>query len=540
MIWGINGKKICVSLQQASTHKGGGVVIWGWETTNLIDMSKNTSSFLFSRQLLKVHGCQIRQLFHKIAIMKKSTFFILISILMFSETLEAQIKIYQTAKGTNDRLSQLADVFLEEYGQPSEGQPTLFIDPTHKFQQFIGIGGALTDASAEVYAKLPAPQKQELLRAYFDKEKGIGYTFARTNIASCDFSSDMYDYVQENDKALRTFSIAHDMSYKIPLIKDAMAAIGAEFKIFVSPWSPPSWMKSNNNRLRGGTLLEDYKQSWANHFIKFIQAYEAEGIPIWGLSVQNEPMAVQIWESCVFTDKEERDFVKNYLGPTLHENGMGDKKLIIWDHNRDLIYQRASTVLNDPEAAKYVWGVGFHWYETWTGSDMQFENLQRVKESFPNINLVFTEGTAERYSKEDVDEWRLGELYGYSMVNDFNQGTVAWTDWNILLDENGGPNHVGNFCFAPIHGDVSTGELIYTNSYYYIGHFSKFIKPGAKRISCSANRDIIQATAFENPDGTVVVVVLNKSDEDLEYKLWLDGKAATITSLSHSIQTIVM
>ena len=135
-------------------------------------------------------------------------------------------------------------------------------------------------------------------------------------------------------------------------------------------------MKDNNDRLHGGHLLDQYKQAWANHYIKFMDAYAGEGIPIWGLSVQNEPMAVQIWESCVYTDTEERDFVKNYLGPTLEKAGLADKKLIVWDHNRDLIYQRASTMLNDPEAAQYVWGVGFHWYETWTGGGMQFDNFE--------------------------------------------------------------------------------------------------------------------------------------------------------------------
>ena len=126
------------------------------------------------------------------------------------------------------------------------------------------------------------------------------------------------------------------------------------------------------------------------------------------------------------------------------------------------------------------------------------------------------------------------------MVNDFNCGTVAWTDWNILLDENGGPNHVGNFCFAPVHADTQTGKLIYTNSYYYIGHFSKFIQPGAKRISCSTNRDKLQATAFINPDGKIVVVVLNMSDDKMPFSLSISGKAAPIVSLPHSIITVVI
>jgi glucosylceramidase len=251
-------------------------------------------------------------------------------------------------------------------------------------------------------------------------------------------------------------------------------------------------------------------------------------------------MARQTWESCIFTAEEERDFIKQYLGPTLQKNGMASKKLIAWDHNRDLIYQRASTILNDPEAAKYVWGIGFHWYETWTGSKMQFENLKRVKETFPSKHLIFTEGTVEKFDFSKLDDWSLGERYGTSMVNDFNAGTVGWTDWNVLLDEKGGPNHVGNFCYAPIIADTRDGKVHYVNSYYYIGHFSKFIKPGSKRIISSSNRDVLQTTAFINPDGKIVVVVLNTSDQNLPFRLWIKGKAAETTSLPHSIATLVL
>ncbi|HEY3389471.1 MAG TPA: glycoside hydrolase family 30 protein, partial [Prolixibacteraceae bacterium] len=403
-----------------------------------------------------------------------------------------------------------------------------------------GIGGALTDASAEVFAKLSKDTQKEFLTAYYDSKKGIGYNFARTNIASCDFSSDTYGYLADKDSMLTTFSVAHDEKFRIPFIKQAIAAAGGTLPLFVTPWSPPAWMKDNNDVLHGGKLLPQFCQAWANHYVKFIKTYEALGIPVWGLSVQNEPMAKQKWESCNFTAEEERDFIKNYLGPTLNKNGFGDKKLIAWDHNRDLIYQRASTLLSDSVAAKYIWGIGFHWYETWTGSGMQFENLKRVNEAFPGKNLIFTEGCVEKYSLNRLNDWALGEKYGYSMVNDFNCGTVAWTDWNILLDENGGPNHVGNFCFAPIHADTKTGKLMYTNSYYYIGHFSKFIRPGAKRISCSTNRDKLQSTAFLNPDGRIVVVVLNMSDEKLPFQLSISGKAAPVTSLPHSIITVII
>jgi glucosylceramidase len=451
-----------------------------------------------------------------------------------------QIKVYTTAKNTDYRLKLSETLTLAASAQPLETQVAVFVDPSKTFQTMVGIGGALTDAAAETYAKLSEDKKKEFLTAYYDGEKGIGYTFARTHIQSCDFSSSSYSYVSANDPGLKAFNINHDRQYRIPFIKAAQQAAGGKFNLFVSPWSPPAWMKDNNDMLHGGKLKPEYRQNWANFFVKFINAYEKEGIPIWGLTVQNEPMAKQKWESCIFTADEERDFVKKYLGPTLKANGLGSKKLIIWDHNRDLLYQRASAVLGDPEAAKYVWGVGFHWYETWSGGGMQFESTRRVNEAFPGKNLVFTEGCIEKFDFNRLDDWSLGEKYGTSMVNDFNAGTVAWTDWNILLDEKGGPNHVGNFCFAPIHADTRDGSLHYTSEYYYIGHFSKYIKPGAKRIVSSASRDKLLTTAYINTNGKIAVVVMNAGDTPINYSLYIKGNAASTTSLPHSIATLVI
>jgi glucosylceramidase len=250
-------------------------------------------------------------------------------------------------------------------------------------------------------------------------------------------------------------------------------------------------------------------------------------------------MATQTWESCVYSAEDERDFLKNYLGPTMKREGLGDRKIIAWDHNRDLIYQRVSTILADPKAAQYVWGIGYHWYEPWSGGEMMFDNVRLVRETFPNKPLIFTEGTVDSFKAGDIHNWRLGEYYGRSMINDFNDGAVGWTDWNVLLDEQGGPNHVGNFCFAPVHADTKTGELTYTNSYWYIGHFSKFVRPGARRIASSPSRSALLSTAFVNPDGKVSVVVMNKGDQKVAYHLWVDGNAAEVTSLPHSIQTLV-
>jgi len=450
------------------------------------------------------------------------------------------VKVYATEKGSDNRITATGTLYFEDKPQPVETEVAVFVDPSKKFQTMVGIGGALTDASAETFYKLPKDKQKEFLTAYYDKTKGIGYTFGRTNIQSCDFSSDSYSYIKDGDAALKTFDISHDKKYRIPFIKEAIAAAGGKLNIFVSPWSPPGFMKTNHDVLHGGKLDKKYDQSWANFYGKFIRAYEKEDIPIWGLSVQNEPMATQTWESCLYTAEEERDFVKNFLGPTLQKQGLSSRKLIVWDHNRDLLYQRASTILEDPAAAKYVWGVGFHWYETWTGAGMNFANVSLVHQAFPDKNLVFTEGCAERYDATKLNDWSLGEKYGTSMINDFNDGTVAWTDWNVLLDEKGGPNHVGNFCFAPVHADTKSGNLIYTNSYYYIGHFSKFIRPGARRIASAASRDKLLTTAYMNPDGKIAVVVMNKTDEKIDYFLWIKGKAAKVSSNPHSIETLVV
>ncbi|MCA0237152.1 MAG: glycosyl hydrolase [Bacteroidetes bacterium] len=450
-----------------------------------------------------------------------------------------KVMVYTTAEKTTDRLSFRDSLSFKKMGQPLETQICVFVDPSKTFQTYMGIGAALTDASAETYAKLPLNKQQEFMEAHFDKKRGIGYTIARTNINSCDFSSDNYTYVKDGDKDLNSFNIEHDRKYKIPFIKQAMAAAGGKLTLFASPWSPPAWMKDNNDMLHGGKLKPAYYNSWARYYTKFIRAYEQEGIPIWGISVQNEPMATQRWESCIYTAEEERDFLKNHLGPVMKKEGLGDKKIIVWDHNRDLIYQRAQTYFSDPEAAQYIWGIGFHWYEDWSGGTPMYDNMRRVHESFPDKNIFFTEGCAESFDPKRYNAWSLGEEYARSMINDFNNGMVGFTDWNILLDENGGPNHAKNFCFAPVHGDLRTGQLIYTNAYYYIGHFSKFIDPGARRISAAASRSQLLTTAFRNPDGKTVVVVMNQSDAATPFYLWVNGDAASWTIEGHAIATLV-
>jgi len=477
---------------------------------------------------------------------KKRSVYATMVLLVISSSIVAQQKskrlqamVYTTADGTSLRLTETGTIVFNDL-KASDTAATIVIDTTTKYQTLLGIGGALTDASAEVFAKLPPAKQQELLTAYYDPIKGIGYTLARTNMNSCDFSSDSYTYVAENDTALNTFNIAHDEKYRIPLIKQAMAAADGQLTIFLSPWSPPGWMKDNHDMLHGGKLLPQYRQAWANYYAKFIKAYAMQGVPLWGLTVQNEPMSAQTWESCIYTGEDERDFVRDYLGPTLARQGLGNKKIIIWDHNRDFLYSFSNTILNDTAAAKYVWGIGIHWYEGWNGGKMQFNNEKLTAAKFPDKKLLFTEGCNGNFNIKNINKWSNGERYGYSVINDLNNGIVGWTDWNILLDEHGGPNHVGNYCFAPVHANSQTGELTYTPAYYYLGHFSKFIRPGARRVDCILSNNKLLATAFLNTDGKLALVVMNNTDEKISCSLNAYGKTANIISQPHAISTFII
>lgn len=450
-----------------------------------------------------------------------------------------QITVYTTAQDSKLQLSLTDQLSFSAMSQPLETENSIFVNPAKTFQTILGIGGAITDASAEVFASLSSENQQQLLNAYYDAQNGIGYSLIRTTIHSSDFSSESYTYVNEGDKELKTFSVAHDQKYRIPLIKKAMAIAGSQMTVYASPWSPPAFMKSTQKMIKGGTLLPEFHQAWANYYTKFIKAYAKVGIPIWGVTIQNEPMATQTWESCIYTAEAERDFIKNYLGPTMKKAKLQDKKIIIWDHNRDLMTQRAATIYNDPEAAKYVWGTGFHWYETWRGGTPMFDNVRKVYEDYPDKKLIFTEGCNEKFNAANYQFWPNAERYGTAMINDFNNGTVAWTDWNILLDQNGGPNHVQNFCFAPIHADTTTGQLIYTPAYYYIGHFSKFIKPKAKRVSTAVSCSLLSSASFINSNKKMTTVVMNATNQSVTYNLIVNQLKTSVTIPAHAIQTLI-
>ena len=440
------------------------------------------------------------------------------------------VAVYVTARDTGERLKERESVDFEKL---SGGVATISVNPDIKFQTIEGFGGAFTEAAAYALSKVAPEKRTEVLKAYFDPVSGLGYSLCRTHINSCDFSLGNYAYDEvAGDTELKHFSIERDKKLLIPLIKDAMAVPGAEFKVFASPWSPPAWMKTNGEMNHGGKLRPEYAATWAKYFAKYINAYSAEGVAIWGITVQNEPAATQRWDSCIYSTEEERDFVKNHLGPTLAGDGLGKIKIMIWDHNKNIIIERVRGVLSDPNAAKYVWGVGFHWYR-----GEHFEKLSELNRMYPDKKLLFTEGCVEKGPK--VGSWQTGEKYGHNIIGDLNNFAVGWVDWNIALDQQGGPNHVGNFCDAPIIADNDTNTVIYQSSFYYLGHFSKFIRPGAVRVGCTVKNPALETTAFRNMDGRIVVVTMNRTDETVGFTLGQSDRTAKLTSPAHSIMSLV-
>ena len=345
---------------------------------------------------------------------------------------------------------------------------------------------------------------------------------------SCDFSLSNYSCVEEHDETLETFNINRDKQSVIPMIKDAMKY--GDIRIFMSPWSPPAYMKTNGQMNGGGKLKDEYRELWSQYYVKFIEEYQKEGIHIWGTTVQNEPLAPSVWDACYYTAEEERDFIKNYLGPKMAAT---DTKLMFWDFNKERIMDRATVVLADEEAAKYIYGLAFHWY---TGD--HFEQLDLFNRLYPDKKLVFSEGCYE-YSLGEMDTVKIGEKYAHDMIGNFNNYCTMYCDWNLLLNDKGGPNHVGNFCDAPIMADTENDKVYVRDSYYYIGHLSKFVKKGAKRIGYSRWTTDLDTVAFKNPDGSIVSVVLNRTDEDLEIRHRLCGKMVEGMAEAHSIATYV-
>lgn len=407
--------------------------------------------------------------------------------------------------------------------------------PQIREQTMEGFGGAFTESSAVNYHRLGKEQKKELIEAYFG-DKGLRYHLGRVSINSCDFALGNYTYVEEDDATLHSFSIAHDRQQIIPMIQAAMERTGGKMHFLASPWSPPAYMKTNGEMNHGGKLKEEVRELWAQYFVKFIREYREAGVPITAVTVQNEPAAVQTWNSCTYSAEEEGLFVAKHLGPALERAGMKDVDIYVWDHNKELLYQRFRDAVSVPGADRYIAGAAMHWY---TGD--HFDAIEILRKQYPGIKLMFSEGCVEYSRFADSGEVRKAEMYAHDMIGNFRAGVSTFLDWNLLLDEQGGPNHVGNFCAAPVMLEPEEQDgYVKKLMYYYIGQFSRYIPAESVRIATTQYTDGLEVCAFLTPSAERVLVVLNKSEENRPVVIREEEEGFHDEIAAHSIVTYVM
>lgn len=466
------------------------------------------------------------------------------------------VEVYETSANGN----QLT--LLTEF-EEADSVIQITINPEETFQEITGFGGSFTEASAYLLNELSVENRNKILEAYFG-ESGARYSLTRTHINSSDFSLGNYSYAPEADKTLADFSIDEDRDDIIPMIKDAMEISKDGFKIIASPWTAPPWMKDNND-WKGGRLLPEYYDTWALYFSKYLTAYQQEGIDIWGITIENEPLGNDSnWDSMHFTPEEMNTFLVNHLGPKLQEDEQ-DVVVLGYDQNRGHeMYEWVDAMYNDEEVASYYDGIAVHWYAS--TFKVFGEALQYAHEAAPEKYLIQTEATVDAevpkwkddqwyWSKEATDwgwDWAPDDqkhlhpkyvpVYRYArdMIGTLNNWVDGWIDWNMVLNRQGGPNWAENWCVAPVIVDPDADEVYFTPLYYTMSHFSRYIRPGAKRIGFDYHDETIMVTAAENPDGSIAVVIFNPGENRKGIELNLDGKNVPFSIDGKAIQTIII
>lgn len=420
-------------------------------------------------------------------------------------------------------------------GQENREARLVSVYPQMTYQTIHGFGGAFTDAAGYVYSLMDAGDRARLVHTYFSPD-AMGYIWGRLAIDSCDFGLGTYAADDdEKDTALERMDFARGEKYALPLLRDAMAAAGAPIRLMLTPWTPPAWMKTNRSRVGGGALRTECAPIWAEYICRHVERCLSLGLDVQMLSTQNEPHAAQAWDSCLMDDGQERAFIRDHLLPALRRHGLDQRlTLLVWDHNKERLLERAEAILGDNALANSVGGAAFHWY-----SGDHFDAVRMTRERFPHKRLVFSEGCVE-HSVFGADAELPGALrYAHEFIGDINAGADTLLDWNLLLDERGGPNHTGNFCDAPMMYDTVNRVLHKKLSLDYIGHFSRFIRPGAVRLGVSVCDAGIEATAARNPDGAIAAVLLNNTDRDAEVWLRLNKRCYPVSLPAFAIATCV-
>ncbi|WP_394351595.1 glycoside hydrolase family 30 protein [Kordia antarctica] len=473
-----------------------------------------------------------------------------------------QADVFETSESGN-KLTQLTEFKTAENDtliQVSE----IVLSPEKQYQTITGFGGSFTESSAYLLNKLSKGNRDKIIQAYFGDD-GARYSLTRTHISSCDFSLNNYTYAPvADDMTLEHFSIKEDKDDLIPMIKDAMKASEDGFKIIASPWTAPPWMKDNKKYV-GGKLLPKYNDVYSLFFSKYLDAYKAEGIDIWGITVVNEPHGNgNNWESMHFSPEEMTNLVQNHLGPKLEADGKGDVKILGYDQNRAGIKEWVDAMYKDEASSKYFDGIAIHWYES--TFDFFPEALQYGHNKAPNKYLIETEGCVDSqvpewkndawYWKKEATDWGWDwasekdkhlhpkyapvNRYARDIIGCLNNWVDGWVDWNMVLDKQGGPNWFKNWCVAPIIVDPENDEVYMTPLYYTMAHFSKYIRPGAKVIDANNTDKDLMVTAAQNPDGTIAVVVFNEGTSKKHFSLKLGEKVKNISINPQALQTIII
>ncbi len=468
-----------------------------------------------------------------------------------------EVQVFETSESGNQLSLRTTFEALTE-------ESTIALNPAKEFQTITGFGGAFTESSAYLLNQMSEEKRNEILAAYFAKD-GARYSLTRTHMNSCDFSLNNYSYTPvAGDKNLAHFSIDADKDDIIPMIQDAMAISEDGFKLFSSPWTAAPWMKDNNKWV-GGKLLPEYYDTWALFFSKYVDAYKAEGIDIWGFTVENEPHGNgENWESMHYSPEEMTHFVQHFLGPKLEADGKGHLKILGYDQNREGIREWVDVMYKDEASSKYYDGTAIHWYES--TYDYFPAELQYAHQKAPDKFLIQTEACVDAevpvwkddkwyWKKEATDwgyDWREAEKkylhpkyapanrYARDIIGCLNNWVDGWVDWNMVLDTKGGPNWANNWCIAPVIVDPEKDEVYYTPLYYIMAHFSKFIRPDAVVIDAQNSDKELMVSAAKNPDGSIAVVVFNEGITPKKFELQLHDFVKKISISPQAIQTILI
>lgn len=417
-----------------------------------------------------------------------------------------KIKYYAKSPvfGRDGKFEQTIEMVEDTQGVENQ---VVNIYPEFRHETFEGFGGAITESAGYVYSLMNDEQKKKVIETYFSKEK-MNYRLVRIPMDSCDFSLGLYEAMSDpEDFELKSFSFERTEKYILPMLEDAKKAAGGDLKLMLTPWSPPAFMKTNGERVRGGKLKQEYRKLWAEYICRYIQEFKNRGFEVQRISVQNEPKAVQTWDSCLFTAEEEKSFLRDFLYPAFIAHGFGEIEVFIWDHNKERIYERVRDTV-DEDTRKMISGAAFHWY-----SGDHFEGLELVHKLYPELKLIMSESCLEYSIFDEKNIESVTNKLCHEILGDLGHGMCAFYDWNLLLDEKGGPNHVGNYCHAPFLYDTQKKELLPQKTQEQYELFSHYILPGSVRVETTKFTEQIDTVAYLTPEDKIVLMLLNKAKE---------------------------